>query len=150
MRLDYLNKTSRKISKTFFTSLVRKGEKVISQRILKLCPGFDVQDLVLSLTLVHDDEMTPLHEKWRLKKGPTDVLSFSFVEESSDFPFDGTVGDIVISVDTIAAQAKKHGRSFEQEFAKMFVHGFLHIFGYDHETDREEAEMEGLGKEIRS
>ena len=148
MKLNYLNKTSRKIPKTFFTSFVKNGESVISQRILKLCPGFEVKDLTLSLTLICDDEMTPLHEEWRLKKGPTDVLSFSFVEKPSDFPFDGNVGDIVISVDTIAMQAKKHKCSFQQELAKMFVHGFLHIFGYDHETDREEAEMEKFAKRI--
>ncbi len=148
MQLDYLNKTSRKISKTFFNALVKKAEKIISQRISKLCPGFHSQDLALSLTLIGDQGMTPLHEEWRLKKGPTDVLSFSFVEKPSDFPFDGNVGDIVISVDTIATQAKKHHWSFEQELAKMFVHGFLHIFGYDHETDREEAEMEALAEKI--
>ena len=148
MQFEYLNKTSRKISEKFFADFVKKGEKVVKEQISQLCPGWKKSDLILTLTLINDKEMTPLHEEWRRKKGPTDVLSFSFVEKASDFPFDGRVGDIVISVDTIARQAVKHKVTFQQELAKMFVHGFLHIFGYDHETDAEEAVMESFAKKI--
>lgn len=150
MHLEFLNKTRKTVTVEFFEPLVKKGERVIVSRIQKLC-GRKSKNLVLSLTLVNDKEMAPIHEAWRGKKGPTDVLSFSYVEKSSAFLQNRSVravGDIVISVDMIAKQAKKKKRSFSQELAIMFVHGFLHIFGYDHETDQEEAEMEAEAKKI--
>lgn len=149
MKILYLNKTRKKISKKFFEKLARKGEKVIRKRILTLCG--QMHGLVLSLTIIHDREMALINEEWRGKKGSTDVLSFSFAENFSygqsrgsmkDFIFDGNVGDILISVDMIAVQARKHGVSFGQELSKMFIHSFLHIFGYDHKTVIEEREME--------
>lgn len=158
MKLEFLNKTDRKISKSFFAKWAKKAEKVVAARIRELC-GKKAQ-LVLTVTLVNDAEMAPLHEEWRGKKGPTDVLSFSFVEKGIEhknpesFPVFRapenllTVGDIVISLDTIERQAKKHGWKFEQELQKMFVHSFLHIFGYDHETQPEFEEMEFFAGKI--
>lgn len=173
MKILFLNKTRRKISKKFFEWLVLKGERVIYERILSLCGR--THGLSLSVTLIYDDEMAKINKEWRGKKGPTDVLSFSFLEDFVDQNFrtfvDATdasnvhasrvhniapslrsgvfgVGDILISVDTISAQAKKHGFSFEQELSKMFAHSFLHIFGYNHETVSQEREMECVAAKI--
>lgn len=171
MKILFLNKTRKKVSKKFFERLARKGECVIRERIFSLCGR--THGLFLSVTLIHDDEMTKINEEWRGRKGPTDVLSFSFLEDSADQNFRtfadlidasnvhasrvdisapplrfGVVGDILISIDTIATQAKRHGRSFERELSKMFVHSFLHIFSYDHETVLQEREMERMAAKI--
>lgn len=164
MKILFLNKTRKKIPKKFFERLAFKGERVIRERIFSLCGR--THGLSLSVTLIHDDEMAKINEEWRGRKGPTDVLSFSFLEDAAGQnyrTFAGSsgvfnvhtsralcfgVGDILISVDTIGAQAKKHGFIFDQELSKMFVHSFLHIFGYDHGTVSEEREMESVVAKI--
>ncbi|MEK7548061.1 MAG: rRNA maturation RNase YbeY, partial [Patescibacteria group bacterium] len=57
-------------------------------------------------------------------------------------------GDIFISVDTAKKQAKENGHSLETELAVLFVHGLLHLFGFDHKTGREEAEMERWARKV--
>jgi probable rRNA maturation factor len=58
------------------------------------------------------------------------------------------VGEIIISIETAEKQAKDHEHTLENELKKLFVHGLLHIFGYDHGTDQEEDEMEALASDI--
>ena len=58
-----------------------------------------------------------------------------------------SLGDIVISVDTAAANAKQLGRTLPQEMDVLALHGFLHILGYDHETD--DGTMERLEQRLR-
>ncbi|MNZ68340.1 Endoribonuclease YbeY [compost metagenome] len=51
------------------------------------------------------------------------------------------LGDIIISVETARAQSEEYGHSLEREIGFLFVHGFLHLIGYDHQDDETEAEM---------
>ena len=57
------------------------------------------------------------------------------------------LGDIVISIEQAARQAKEHGLSFENEIAQLILHGLLHLSGYDHETDH--GEMNRLELKLR-
>jgi probable rRNA maturation factor len=86
----------------------------------------DERDGSVALCLVSDRAMRALNRRYRGKDAPTDVLSFP-----SDAPF----GDIVISVDSAARQAKEAGHSTGREIRILFLHGYLHLLGYDHETD---------------
>jgi probable rRNA maturation factor len=61
---------------------------------------------------------------------PTDVLSFP--QQSAD----GSVGEIAISVDRAAEQARRYGHSLEREIEVLMLHGVLHLMGMDHERDR--------------
>jgi len=83
----------------------------------------------VALVLTGDRAVRTLNARYRGKDKPTDVLSF---------PGPGGevgLGDIVISVDTAARNAKEYGRTLPQELDILALHGFLHVLGYDHEAD---------------
>lgn len=83
-----------------------------------------------------------LNRDYRFKDKPTDVLSFPSPDD------DLGLGDIVISIKTARANAPRHGRSLNEELEILALHGFLHVLGYDHETD--DGEMEALEKRLRA
>ncbi|OAA31782.1 rRNA maturation factor [Kosmotoga arenicorallina S304] len=87
----------------------------------------------LDLLLTDDAEIAKLNAKYRKKEGPTDVLSFEYGLDED------VIGDMIISLETIERQAKDYGNSFEEELSLMIIHGLLHILGYEHENDEEEA-----------
>jgi len=95
----------------------------------------------VALVLTGDRALRTLNARYRGKDKPTDVLSF---------PGPGGevgLGDIVISVDTAARNAKEYGRTLPQELDILALHGFLHVLGYDHETD--DGTMDRLEKRLR-
>jgi probable rRNA maturation factor len=71
----------------------------------------------------------------------TDVLAFPATEG-------GEIGDIIISMDRVEAQAQEAGHSLDKEAATLAVHGFLHLLGYDHATKAEERKMFARTDEI--
>jgi probable rRNA maturation factor len=95
----------------------------------------------LSIALVDDQEIRALNQTWRQKNRATDVLSFSLIEGTDAERSAGLMGDVVISVETAAAQAKERHRGLNEEVAKLVIHGLLHIVGFDHENDAEARSM---------
>ncbi|MFV8819502.1 rRNA maturation RNase YbeY [Haliea sp. E17] len=99
-------------------------------------------DSEISLRLVDSEEMAELNGTYRGKHGPTNVLSFP-----ADLPAElelPLLGDIVICVPVVAAEAAEQGKPLQAHWAHMAVHGTLHLLGYDHIDDDEACEMEGL------
>lgn len=96
----------------------------------------------LSLVLCDDPFIHGLNRDYRGKDSPTDVLAFAQREGEDADPDDELLGDVVISVPTAARLAAARGHSTEREIQVLLVHGFLHLLGYDHGDDEEEAEME--------
>ena len=84
---------------------------------------------------------------WRGKRATTDVLSFPAEQAEFEKAEGLSLGDIVISTEQAARQAKQHGLSFENEIAQLILHGLLHLSGYDHETDH--GEMNRLELRLR-
>ena len=85
-----------------------------------------------TIAFVSDKSIRKLNQQFRSIDKATDVLSF---------PADGPepeLGDIAVSVETAARQAKENGLSFDNEIAQLILHGLLHLSGYDHETDNGE------------
>lgn len=112
----------------------------------------------LSLSFVDNEEIRALNRTYRGKDAVTDVLSFPVyeAEEIDALKESGrldVLGDIVINMDRVRAQATEFGHSLEREMLYLAVHSFLHLLGYDHETEeekrkmraREEALMEKIG-----
>lgn len=96
----------------------------------------------LSLELIGDRRMRRLNHEYRKKDRSTDVLAFPIREAvmpSSIRPMNHMLGDVVISLPTAVRQAKKAGRSIDDELAMLLVHGVLHLCGYDHERNTREA-----------
>ena len=93
-----------------------------------------------TIAFVSDKRIRELNRQFRGIDKATDVLSFPAEEESN-------LGDIAISVETAAAQAKENGFSFEDEISQLILHGLLHLCGYDHETDN--GEMNRLELRLR-
>lgn len=88
----------------------------------------------LSVVFCEDPFIHALNRDYRGKDRPTDVLSFSQERES------GMLGDVVISVPTAGRQARARGHPRAAEIEWLFLHGALHLIGYDDETD-EQAEV---------
>ncbi|MGJ4733918.1 rRNA maturation RNase YbeY [Leptospira levettii] len=102
-----------------------------------LAPEF-LQSLELSVLVVNDEMMSEINGERRGKPKTTDVLSFPLYDESLKIPFQ-ILGEIVISMETCRKQAIEIGHSVIDEFYRLLVHGILHLFGYDHETNEEDA-----------
>ncbi|WP_059052131.1 rRNA maturation RNase YbeY [Paenibacillus senegalimassiliensis] len=111
----------------------------------------------VALTFVDDEAIHELNRDYRGIDRPTDVLSFAMNESlddeleivyelEEDEEVDGltdVLGDIIISVDRAKLQSEDYGHSLEREIGFLFVHGFLHLIGYDHQDAESEAEMMG-------
>lgn len=93
-----------------------------------------------TIAFVSDRSIRKLNHQFRNVDKPTDVLSFPAEEK-------GNLGDIAISIDRAATQAKENGLTFETEIAQLILHGLLHLSGYDHETDN--GEMNRLELRLR-
>lgn len=89
----------------------------------------------VSITYVDDRGMRKLNREHRQKNMTTDILSFPSSAEKGAFPH---LGDLVISLPTAEKMAKKFGVSRRREVETLIIHGFLHLCGYDHETDNGE------------
>jgi len=95
-------------------------------------------DAELSLMICDDSTIQELNSKWRNKNKPTNVLSFPGEEDGA------LLGDIVVSMDTVRREAGLENKPVENHLIHLIVHGFLHLFGYDHETEDEALKMESL------
>ncbi|PLX69847.1 MAG: rRNA maturation RNase YbeY [Denitrovibrio sp.] len=102
----------------------------------KLKAGFD--NCEISLVITDDKRIQKLNKQFRDKDSATDVLSFPMDDE----PVDGSVmlGDIVISLETAQRQADEAAILLKREIAFLFIHGVLHLLGFDHEEGPDEEE----------
>lgn len=116
----------------------------------------------VELTFVDDEQIHQLNRDYRGIDRPTDVLSFAMHEELDEEldiiyeveseddapPFQDTFGDIIISVTRAKEQSEEYGHSLERELGFLFVHGFLHLLGYDHQDEPSEKEMMGKQESV--
>lgn len=108
----------------------------------KRCGGGSVDVL-----LTGDEEMRHLNRDWRGKDKATDVLSFPADEpcSNSSLPF---VGDIAIGYGVARRDADAKGLGMDAHVSHLFVHGYLHLLGHDHEEDEDAERMEALERDI--
>jgi probable rRNA maturation factor len=99
--------------------------------------GEGIADAELSISLVTEDEIAELHERYLHEAGPTDVLSFPLDDEAGE---DGLrqLGDVVIAPAVAAGNTPDDPAA---ELRLLLVHGILHLLGHDHMDDGERAEM---------
>jgi len=106
-----------------------------------------LKDGYIELFFSSDQIMAKFNKKYRGKNKATDVLSFSFLEQPA-FPGNNLVGQVFISPKIAAKQAIENGWSLSHEIDFLFVHAILHIFGHDHETEKDFEKMFALQKKI--
>ena len=129
--------------------------KKVVQKVLDMegCP-YDAQ---VNLVLTDNEEIQRVNTEFREIAAPTDVMSFPMIpfekpadyaiveEDQSYFDLDTDellLGDIMISVDKVFAQAEEYGHSVTREFCFLVAHSMLHLLGYDHMTPEEAVVME--------
>jgi probable rRNA maturation factor len=121
----------------------------LERRLERAMRAAGVGDSEVSLSLVDDREILRLNRDYAGEDHATDVLSFSQLEGRTP-PAHHLLGDIIISVDTAARQARAAGRSLIDELAHLAVHGLAHLLGYDHATSDEERVMFGYETRLRA
>lgn len=128
-----------------------------SSKVLELAAGYlKVEEeqplrnhpIELSLVFTNDAEIREINAEWRDKDKPTNVLSFpAYPIQPGDEP-GPMLGDIVIARETVEREAVELEKTFDDHLTHLLVHGFLHLFGYDHMDEEEAEEMEGLETRI--
>lgn len=97
-------------------------------------------DAALSVTLVDDEAMAELHERYSKVPGPTDVLAFPLGDE--------LLGEVVVSTDTAAREAKERGLTLLRETLLYVTHGTLHLLGYDDHRAADRRVMHARQEEL--
>jgi len=107
--------------------------------------AMEARDAEISITLLDDEGMTGMNERYLGHDGPTDILSFAL-----HGPGEAPLGDIYIGADQAERNAAALGIDVSEEFARLAVHGTLHVLGLDHPDDetRESSEMWQLQERI--
>ena len=118
----------------------------VRRAILTVGRLYGAEDAEVSVTLTDDAHIHELNRTYRAVDRPTDVLSFALTESEEPEIF-GTeahevLGDLVISLERMRAQAEEYGHSELRELSFLTVHGMLHLLGYDHMEEQERQEME--------
>jgi probable rRNA maturation factor len=109
--------------------------------------GIALDGAVVSLCLADDSALRALNSRWRGIDKPTNVLSFP-PATAGGLGDATTLGDIALAYETLAREAENLGVPRADHFRHLLAHGFLHLIGYDHETDAEAELMEALETKI--
>jgi probable rRNA maturation factor len=113
-------------------------------------------DPIVSVSIVDNRYIHKINKKYRHIDRPTDVISFAFLDSENNYdkvlflPGPVVLGDIYISLEKAKEQAEEYGHSLHRELSFLFVHGLLHLLGYDHMNEEDEKEMFQLQEEILS
>lgn len=124
--IEITNLTKQKVSKGL---IVKKIEQVLR--------GEKAKDWDISICLATCAKIRELNKKFRGKNKSTDVLSFVGLEVKGDKT---KVGQIMVCPVKVKANAKKFGRSFQEELRHALIHSVLHLLGYEHEKSQQDAE----------
>jgi probable rRNA maturation factor len=117
------------------------ARNAIAQALAALAGRADAE---LAVLLTDDAAVRRLNATWRGLDQPTNVLSFP----AAAAPDSQHLGDIAIAFETTAREARNEGKPLADHLAHLAVHGFLHLVGYDHESDAEAETMEQLERDI--
>ena len=132
--------------KPWAAALVRKAIRAAASTKSASKKSVSTPRAELAIVLTNDSAIRALNHKWRKIDAPTNVLSFP--AKSARHLGKQQLGDIVIAYETMAREAAAEGKPFEHHLVHLAVHGFLHLLGYDHATDRDAKKMERLEVDI--
>jgi probable rRNA maturation factor len=132
------------VASTVKGSPTQRRVRAVLSRAARLVPRSRIQNaksrIEVSVLFCGDRAIRTLNRRYRGMDAPTDVLAFP--AETG-----GLLGDIVISIPCASRQARRRREPPAREIDRLLLHGFLHLSGYDHETD--DGEMDALEKNLR-
>lgn len=136
--------------KMFHYNLVNKPNFEFDENILKkifenISKNVEKkQSWSLNIVFLNEEEVRILNRDYRGFDKTTDVLSFHYFEDFTNFEKYDIVWEIILNEKKIFSQAEEYKISIEKEFYNLVIHSALHILGYDHENDEDYKEMYGL------
>lgn len=144
--LEISNNTSYSVNEKFFISLFQKLKR--KNLLVHKVENKFFGNLIISLVIVNNKEIRSVNRRYRNKDKATDVLSFEFLRKNKFIlPNNKSfLGEILISYPEAIKRSKNLKISLEKELALLFIHGLLHLLGYDHKEVSEEKEMQKLEK----
>ena len=133
------------LDKIIWKKKIKRPDYYLKKKFNKLLNKFKITSNVqeISIFLTNSEKMRQLNLSFRKKNKPTDVLSFPINIVKKKI---GYLGDIAISYEIVNKRSKTS--NFNYEFDKIWVHGYLHLLGYDHKKIREFEKMHKLEKKI--
>ena len=120
-----------------------KKKELFFNKICKAFPKkykFSNKKIRLTLLLSNNKNIKKLNKRFRNKNRPTDILSFPF-SENIKISKDTYIGDIIVSYDYIYKSKSQNLKIFEKKIIKIFIHGFLHLLGFDHINNKDYKKM---------
>lgn len=121
------------------------AEQTVREAITAAAGAVEAGDGEVSVVLTDDATIRVLNRNWRKIDKATNVLSFPAPDNAAG---EKMFGDIVIAYETLARECDEEDRIFLHHLAHLTVHGFLHLIGYDHQTDSDADAMEALESKI--
>ena len=141
--LNIVNRTKYNDFKEYYPLLEEYYKKTL--KVLKIEDNY-----VLSLIICGPILIRKINREYRNIDKETDVISFALLDNEETIEYEDQIelGDIFINRKRVLKQAKEYGHSEKREFVFPFVHGLLHLLGYDHMTPEDEKKMFALQKKI--
>jgi probable rRNA maturation factor len=121
------------------------AEQIVRDAIAAAAAESGADEGEVSVVLTDDATIRTLNRDWRKIDKATNVLSFPAPDNAAG---EKMLGDIVIAYETLARECDEEDRVFQHHLAHLTVHGFLHLIGYDHQTDSDADAMEALESKI--
>jgi probable rRNA maturation factor len=124
-------------------------QEKIQQTAQVILSALDCPDGELSILIVDDFQIEALNKRYLNRSGPTNVIAFPMREGRFSNITPRLLGDVVISVEAAMREGELAKINMEDRFDQLLIHGILHLFGYDHEKSKEEADkMEKKSNEL--
>jgi probable rRNA maturation factor len=148
INLEYYNESDFDISEEIFAELIHiintTFQNIIPKNLNKR------KNYFITLTIINDKIIQKLNKKYREIDKPTDVISLSYINHIDFHGVHNILGEIFISIETAKKQAKelKHDLLLELKF--LFIHGVLHVLGYEHNEEKDFKTMMELTNKILS
>ena len=119
------------------------SKKKLHQILSEITQALNVSNSDVALYITNNQEIAVLNQEYRQINKPTDILSWSYFEQDPQY-----LGELALSWEQSKKQARQNGWRIETEVIRLLAHGCVHLLGYDHQTEEEEATMLALEKNV--
>ncbi len=133
---------------SYYKKQLSQYEKIlnkIASKVFEITNNTDRKEIIFDCSFVSENKIQEINKDFRHKDYVTDVISFALWDSGIKTDL---LGELYICYKKIQEQAKKYNHSFKRELCFLFVHGLLHLLGYDHENESDEKKMFSLQEEI--